>query len=76
MADIQTNVLRRAGEMRAKIRHMLSNASFAFDFLRRDMRRDLPDLDDRMARDAGIDRADLEWRRLKLPSQHSHHPRG
>ncbi len=76
MADIQTNVLRRAGETRAKIRRMLSNASVAFEFLRRDMRRDLPDLDDRMAQDAGIDPADLEWRRLKLPSQHSHHPRG
>ncbi|QJF52643.1 hypothetical protein [Roseobacter ponti] len=76
MADIQTNALRRAGALRAKIRHIIQKAGLAVTFFRRDPRHNLPDLDDRMARDAGIDRSDLEWRRLKLPSQHSHHPRG
>lgn len=34
------------------------------------------DITDRAARDAGIDTATLEPHRHRLPSQHSHHPRG
>lgn len=40
-----------------------------------DPRQRLPDLSDRQARDIGLDPAELEWRRLRLPSQHCHHPR-
>lgn len=39
-----------------------------------DPRQELPDLSDRMARDAGIDPSDLAWRRLDLPSKGPRHP--
>ena len=36
----------------------------------------LPPLGNHLARDIGLTEADLEWSRHKLPSQHTHHPRG
>lgn len=36
----------------------------------------LPPLSDHLARDIGLDAADLEIARLKLPSQTTHHPYG
>lgn len=41
-----------------------------------DPRQRLPNLSDQQARDIGLDTAELEWRRLRLPSQNTHHPYG
>ncbi|PSL22277.1 hypothetical protein CLV88_101703 [Shimia abyssi] len=40
-----------------------------------DPRQFYPHLSDRQARDVGLSSADLEVRRLRLPSRHTHHPR-
>ncbi|MEP0990908.1 MAG: hypothetical protein ABJG73_15105 [Tateyamaria sp.] len=72
--------LGRAQNTCAKIWGILSiPARLPFHKLRgalTDKRQFYPRLSDRQARDIGLDGADLEWRRLRLPSQNTHHPYG
>jgi len=78
MTNIETDALWRAGYLRAKIwrvaKRTCGSAAVAARWLWQDPRQSLPDLTDRQARDIGLDGADLEWRRLKLPSRTTRHP--
>jgi len=78
MAYMQTNALRRANLSRAKIWYIVKSSSVEVTLklvhLWRDPRQSYPQLTDRQAHDLGIDPADLEWRRIKWPSQNTRHP--
>lgn len=74
----QLDAPRRAGQICAKISHITGSIGVKgwqclTDFWW-DPRQSLPRLTDRQARDIGLDSADMEWSRLRLPSQTTHHP--
>ncbi|MEM1074083.1 MAG: hypothetical protein AAF665_02585 [Pseudomonadota bacterium] len=69
------NALWRAASFRAKISRYLANLAQKLLWSRSAGLRHLPPISDHIARDIGLSAADLEWSRLKLPSQHCHHPR-
>lgn len=76
MAFFQVNAPRRDTLTGAKIKHIIQRA---YDMLRKFGRlgstRD-PHISDHLARDIGLTTSQIELRRLQLPSQTAHHPRG
>lgn len=70
--------LRRGAPTRAKFWHSfrtaLQTGLWKGLCFWRDPRQSLPNLTDQQAQDIGLDTADLEWRRLQLPSQSTRHP--
>ena len=78
MTIAHVNAPRRAQPFHAKIWHVFT--STIFDSILKctrlwsDPRQSLPRLTDHLARDIGLDPADLEWSRIKLPSQTERHP--
>jgi hypothetical protein len=78
MDTIQVDAPRRARSTRAEIGHAFrfqcAASILSFISFWRDPRQAYPRLTDRLARDVGLDPADLEWVRLELPSQTTRHP--
>ncbi|GLT08970.1 hypothetical protein GCM10007928_12020 [Sulfitobacter porphyrae] len=72
MAYVAYPMVQTSSKTRANLKRILESLRSLFQ---RRKHPHLRDLTDRAARDAGIDLASLEPHRLRLPSQHSHHPR-
>lgn len=78
MTYMHTNALRRAKYSRAKIWCIVKTsgvrAVLKLVNLWREPRQSYPRLTDHLAKDIGLDPADLEWRQAALPSRNTRHP--